>query len=257
LIVTMTQSPARTATTNVAVRIQAVTKTFGQLQVLTGIDLDVVPQEVVCIIGASGSGKSTLLRCINLLEPPSSGTITVNGVELTRTGVDVNQARAQVGMVFQHFNLFGHLTILDNVTVALRTVKRLSKADARQQAMGQMERLGVAELAGKRPADCSGGQQQRVAIARALAMEPAVMLFDEATSALDPELVKGVLAVMKDLAQSGMTMVVVTHEIAFAREVADRVVFIDQGAIAEQGPAREVLTQPRSQRLQEFLSQVL
>ncbi|RNE59059.1 amino acid ABC transporter ATP-binding protein [Cryobacterium tepidiphilum] len=251
------QRPDMSLTDGAAIRLRDIRKSFGSIEVLKGVSLDIAPQEVVCIIGPSGSGKSTLLKCINLLQPPSSGTIIVNGVELTAPKADVNKARSTVGMVFQHFNLFPHVDILQNVAMALTTVKRMPKREAERIARMQLERLELGALIHKRPADISGGQQQRVAIARALAMEPEVMLFDEATSALDPELVKGVLDVMKELAHSGMTMVVVTHEMGFAREVADRVVFMDDGVIAEQGVAREVLTAPRSPRLQEFLSQVL
>jgi len=248
---------AMTTPTGAAIELRGITKSFGHKEVLKGVDLRVEPQEVVCLIGPSGSGKSTLLKCINLLQPPTSGTIHVNGVELTAPGTDVNRARSQVGMVFQHFNLFPHVDVLTNVAMALRTVKRMPKLEAQSIAQAQLERLGLSALIHARPADLSGGQQQRVAIARALAMDPQVMLFDEATSALDPELVKGVLNVMRELAESGMTMVVVTHEIGFAREVADRVVFMDAGRIAEEGPARQVLAEPRSERLKEFLSQVL
>ncbi|WP_167131212.1 amino acid ABC transporter ATP-binding protein [Paramicrobacterium chengjingii] len=239
------------------VRLRDVRKSFGHTEVLKGVDLDVAPQEVVCVIGPSGSGKSTLLKCINLLERPSAGSIWVEGVELTDPSSDVNAVRATVGMVFQHFNLFPHITILENVTMALRVVKRISAKEAEKIAMRQLTRLGVDSLSHMRPADCSGGQQQRVAITRALAMEPRVMLFDEATSALDPELVKGVLDEMKSLALDGMTMVVVTHEMAFAREVADRVVFMDDGRIVEIGPAKELLANPQTDRLRDFLSQVL
>lgn len=246
-----------TAIPEAAIRIRDVRKSFGPLEILKGIDLDVARQEVVCVIGPSGSGKSTLLKCINLLQPPSSGSIEVNGTVLTDPGVDINRARASVGMVFQHFNLFPHMDVTGNITTALRTVKKLGRAEAEVIAARELATLGLAHLAHKRPGDLSGGQQQRVAIARALAMEPDVMLFDEVTSSLDPELVKGVLDVMKDLASAGMTMVVVTHEIGFAREVADRVVFMDDGVIAETGPARELLTNPTTSRLQEFLSQVL
>jgi len=246
-----------TLDTETAIRIRGVRKSFGPLEILKGVDLDIAPREVVCVIGPSGSGKSTLLKCINLLQPPTSGSIEVNGTLLTDPKVDLNKARASVGMVFQHFNLFPHMDVMENITTALTTVKKLSRAKAEKIAGEQLAKLELTHLAHKRPAQLSGGQQQRVAIARALAMEPEVMLFDEATSALDPELVKGVLDVMKDLALSGMTMVVVTHEIGFAREVADRVVFMDDGAIAEVGPAREILTNPKSARLQEFLAQVL
>jgi polar amino acid transport system ATP-binding protein len=240
-----------------ALRVRDVTKSFGHLTVLNGVSLDVSPREVVCLIGPSGSGKSTLLKCMNLLQPPDSGTIHLGDLELTGRSTDVDAARARIGMVFQHFNLFPHLTMEQNVLLGLRTVRRLDRPRATRLAETQMERLGVLELRDKRPRDCSGGQQQRVAIARALAMEPEVMLFDEVTSALDPELVKGVLDVMKDLATSGMTMVVVTHEMGFAREVADHVVFMDRGAIVESGPAHELLERPRTHRLQAFLSQVL
>jgi len=243
--------------TETAIRIRGVRKSFGHLEILKGIDLDIGRQEVVCIIGPSGSGKSTLLKCVNLLQPPSAGSIEVNGILLTDPKVDLNRARASVGMVFQHFNLFPHMDVLGNITTALTTVKKFDKAKAEAIADRELAKLGLTHLAHKRPAQLSGGQQQRVAIARALAMEPEVMLFDEVTSALDPELVKGVLEVMKDLATAGMTMVVVTHEIGFAREVADRVVFMDDGLIAEAGPAKEVLANPKSGRLQEFLSQVL
>ncbi|MCW4457714.1 amino acid ABC transporter ATP-binding protein [Microbacterium sp. MPKO10] len=239
------------------IQIRDVRKSFGDTEVLKGVSLDVSLREVVCIIGPSGSGKSTLLKCINLLEQPTSGEIWVDGIELTAKSADINAARARVGMVFQHFNLFPHLSILENVTMALRVVKRLPAKKAEEIAVRQLTRLGVDTLSHLRPADCSGGQQQRVAITRALAMEPQVMLFDEATSALDPELVKGVLDEMRALALDGMTMVVVTHEMAFAREVADRVVFMDNGQIVETGPAEEVLTNPQTDRLQNFLSQVL
>jgi len=255
-VATETDAPVHTSTP-AAIELRGIHKSFEHREVLTGVDLTVAPQEVVCLIGPSGSGKSTLLKCINLLQPPTSGSILINGEELTAPGADANLARSRVGMVFQHFNLFPHVDVLANVTVALRTVKRIPKAEAERIARQQLERLGLSAHVHSRPADLSGGQQQRVAIARALAMDPQVMLFDEATSALDPELVKGVLNVMRELAESGMTMVVVTHEIGFAREVADRVVFMDGGRIAEEGPAREVLTAPRTDRLKEFLSQVL
>jgi ABC-type polar amino acid transport system ATPase subunit len=240
-----------------AIELRGIRKSFGTIDVLKGVDLEIAAREVICLIGPSGSGKSTLLKCINLLQPPDAGTIRLNGTDITGAGIDENAARARIGMVFQHFNLFPHVSMLANVMMALRTVKRLPKPQARQIALAQLDRLGVIDLRDKRPGDCSGGQQQRVAIARALAMEPEVMLFDEATSALDPELVKGVLDIMKDLALSGMTMAVVTHEIGFAREVADRVIFMDDGRIVESGPAREVLQSPRTQRMTSFLSQVL
>ena len=240
-----------------ALELRGIHKSFGPVDVLKGVDLDIAAREVVCLIGPSGSGKSTLLKCVNLLQAPDAGTIRLGGLEITGPRADVDAARARIGMVFQHFNLFPHVSMLANVSMALRTVKHIPKARAREIALAQLERLGVADLRDKRPGDCSGGQQQRVAIARALAMGPDVMLFDEATSALDPELVKGVLEIMKDLARSGMTMAVVTHEIGFAREVADRVVFMDDGLVVEAGPARQVLDNPGTDRLGSFLSQVL
>ena len=239
------------------IRVRGLRKSFRGTPVLRGVDFDVAPGEVVCAIGPSGSGKSTMLRCLNLIERPDAGTVVVAGAGLTEPGTDVDAARARIGMVFQHFHLFPHLSVLGNVTLAQRHVRRVERAAAEQIGLAQLARLGLDHLAHRRPAELSGGQQQRVAIARALAMRPEVMLFDEATSALDPELVKGVLAVMRDLADEGMTMVVVTHEIGFAREVADRVLFLDGGVIAEQGPARELLEQPENPRLRAFLAQVL
>jgi polar amino acid transport system ATP-binding protein len=232
-------------------------KSFGDLEVLRGIDLEVGAGEVVCVIGPSGSGKSTLLRCVNLLEQPSSGTVVVDGVELTDPECDLDAVRRRIGMVFQQFNLFPHLSVLDNVTIAQRKVLRRSAAEAERTARENLERVGLADKIGAYPAQLSGGQQQRVAIARALAMGPAVMLFDEPTSALDPELVGDVLAVMRGLAVEGMTMMVVTHEMTFAREVADRVVFMDDGVIVEEGPAAEVIGAPVSDRARTFLSRVL
>ncbi|HEY3469167.1 MAG TPA: amino acid ABC transporter ATP-binding protein [Amycolatopsis sp.] len=239
------------------VTVRGLHKRYGPIEVLRDVDLDVAAGETVCVIGRSGSGKSTLLKCLNLLEPPTAGEIRIGGTAVTGPGVDVDAVRARVGMVFQHFNLFPHLSVLNNVTAALRHVRRLGKEAAEAAAMTQLERLGLAHLARQRPGRLSGGQQQRVAIARALAMEPEVMLFDEATSALDPELVKDVLDVMRALAASGMTMLVVTHEIGFAREVADRVVFMDEGRIAEAGPARATLDDPETPRLRDFLARVL
>jgi polar amino acid transport system ATP-binding protein len=241
----------------VALRVRDLHKSYGRSEVLRGVSFDVAPSEAVCVIGPSGSGKSTLLKCINLLEPPTSGVIEVDGQRITGRGVNVDRVRARVGMVFQHFNLFPHMTVLRNVTVALVKVRGLGKSEAEHLALSHLERLGLAHLAHQRPATLSGGQQQRVAIARALAMEPQIMLFDEATSALDPELVKGVLDVLRALAASGMTMLVVTHEIGFAREVADRVLFMDQGRVAEHGPSRHLLENPSTPRLKDFLSQVL
>jgi polar amino acid transport system ATP-binding protein len=232
-------------------------KSFGRLEVLRGIDLSVAPGEVVCVIGPSGSGKSTLLRCVNLLAEPTTGTITVAGVEVTDPDCDIDAVRRSIGMVFQQFNLFGHLSVRENVTIAQRRVLKRSRAEATRIATENLERVGLAEKAEAYPAQLSGGQQQRVAIARALAMDPQLMLFDEPTSALDPELVGEVLAVMRSLAAEGMTMLVVTHEMAFAREVAARVVFMDEGTIVESGPPAEVFGAPREDRTREFLRRVL
>ncbi|WP_045743658.1 amino acid ABC transporter ATP-binding protein [Actinoplanes rectilineatus] len=232
-------------------------KSFGSLEVLRGIDLTVEPGEVVCVIGPSGSGKSTLLRCVNLLEEPTSGSIRVAGVEVTDPDCDIDEVRRGIGMVFQQFNLFGHLTVRENVTIAQRRVLKRGKAEADRIAAANLGRVGLSEKAKAYPAQLSGGQQQRVAIARALAMDPQLMLFDEPTSALDPELVGEVLAVMRGLAAEGMTMLVVTHEMAFAREVASRVVFMDGGVIVEQGPPAEVFGNPREDRTREFLHRVL
>ncbi|WP_284741606.1 amino acid ABC transporter ATP-binding protein [Amycolatopsis sp. RTGN1] len=240
-----------------AVSVRGLHKNYGPIEVLRDVDLDVAAGETVCVIGRSGSGKSTLLKCLNLLEEPTSGEIRIGGTEITGARVDVDAVRARVGMVFQHFNLFPHMSVLKNVTAALRHVRGLGKEASEASAMTQLERLGLAHLAQQRPGRLSGGQQQRVAIARALAVEPEVMLFDEATSALDPELVKDVLDVMRTLAGSGMTMLAVTHEIGFAREVADRVVFMDDGRIAESGPARATLDDPETPRLRDFLARVL
>lgn len=212
---------------------------------LRGIDLEVAQGDVVCLIGPSGSGKSTLLRCVNLLEQPSAGTIRLLGAEVTDPDVDIDRVRTHVGMVFQQFNLFSHRNVLDNCTMAQRSVLRRSRKDAEATAMEMLERVGLAHRAQARPHELSGGQQQRVAIARALSMNPALMLFDEPTSALDPELVGDVLAVMRDLAEGGMTMIVVTHEMTFAREVGDHVVFMDGGVIVEQGDPHQVITNPR------------
>jgi polar amino acid transport system ATP-binding protein len=244
-------------TTTPAISVRDLRKSYGRGEVLRGVTFDVASSEVLCVLGPSGSGKSTMLKCLNLLELPTAGSVVVGGVALTDPGVDLDAARARIGMVFQHFNLFGHLTALDNVTLALRHVMGSSKAEAEEIGRAQLERLGLGHLAHHRPANLSGGQQQRVAIARSLAMRPEVMLFDEATSALDPELVKEVLAVMRELAGSGMTMVVVTHEIGFAREAGDRVIFMDEGLIAADGGARELLDDPPSARFREFLAQVL
>jgi polar amino acid transport system ATP-binding protein len=232
-------------------------KSFGDLEVLRGIDLEVEAGEVVCVIGPSGSGKSTLLRCVNLLEAPTSGTVIVDGVELTDPECDLDAVRRRIGMVFQQFNLFPHLSVLGNVTIAQRKVLRRSAAEADKAARVNLERVGLSDKIDAYPAQLSGGQQQRVAIARALAMGPSVMLFDEPTSALDPELVGDVLAVMRGLAVEGMTMMVVTHEMSFAREVADRVIFMDGGVIVEEGPAAEMIGSPATDRARTFLSRVL
>jgi polar amino acid transport system ATP-binding protein len=240
-----------------AVEIRELHKSFGSLEVLKGIDFTVEPGQVVCVIGPSGSGKSTLLRCVNLLERPTSGRVFVDGVELTDRDVDIDAARRRVGMVFQQFNLFPHLTVLRNVTIAQERVLKRGRAEAERVARGDLDRVGLSEKAASYPAQLSGGQQQRVAIARALAMNPTLMLFDEPTSALDPELVGDVLTVMRKLAEEGMTMLVVTHEMGFAREVADRVVFMDDGAIVEDGPPQQVIGDPRHERTKTFLHRVL
>jgi polar amino acid transport system ATP-binding protein len=239
------------------VRIVDLHKSFGDNEVLRGISLDVDPGQVVCIIGASGSGKSTLLRCVNRLEDPTAGHIVVDGVEVTHPDCELDIARRRMGMVFQQFNLFPHLDVLANVTLAPRRVLGMGRAEAEAEARARLAEVGLAEKESAYPAQLSGGQQQRVAIARALAMEPDVMLFDEPTSALDPELVGDVLGVMRRLADEGMTMLVVTHEMAFAREVADHVVFMDAGVICEQGPPDRVLGDPTEPRTREFLSRVL
>ncbi|MFI7077765.1 amino acid ABC transporter ATP-binding protein [Micromonospora sp. NPDC049903] len=240
-----------------AVRISDLHKSFGSLEVLRGIDVEVGHGEVVCVIGPSGSGKSTLLRCVNLLEEPTSGRIWVGDVEMTDPDVEIDTVRRGIGMVFQSFNLFPHLTVLDNLTIAQRRVLRRGRAEAERIARGNLARVGLTDKAEAFPAQLSGGQQQRAAIARSLSMDPELMLFDEPTSALDPELVGDVLTVMRKLAEDGMTMMVVTHEMAFAREVADRVVFMDGGVVVEQGPPQEVLGAPRHERTRAFLARVL
>jgi polar amino acid transport system ATP-binding protein len=231
-------------------------KRFGDLEVLRGVSLTVQPREVVCVIGQSGSGKSTLLRCVNRLEEATSGEIRVEGEDVRDPDCDIDRVRRKIGMVFQSFNLFPHLTVLANCTLAQRKVLGRSKAEAEAQARAMLERVGVGEKAGEHPIRLSGGQQQRVAIARALCMGPDMMLFDEVTSALDPELVGEVLAVMRQLADDGMTMLVVTHEMGFARRVADRVVFMDGGVIVEEGPPDQVLDAPRQDRTKKFLQVV-
>jgi polar amino acid transport system ATP-binding protein len=240
-----------------AVEVIDLHKSFGALDVLRGISAQVGHGEVVCVIGPSGSGKSTLLRCVNLLEQPTAGKVIVNGVELTDPDVDIDAARRHIGMVFQQFNLFANLTVLGNLTIAQRKVLRRGKADAERIARENLAKVGLEDKAHAHPGQLSGGQQQRAAIARALSMDPALMLFDEPTSALDPELVGDVLGVMRQLAQEGMTMLVVTHEMQFAREVADRVLFMDQGVIVEQGPPAEVIGRPSHERTRTFLARVL
>ncbi len=231
-------------------------KHFGPLHVLKGVDLVVAERELVFLIGPSGSGKSTLLRCLNRLEEASSGSVVVDGIDLLDRRTDINHARQRIGMVFQSFNLYPHMTALGNVTLALRKVARKPRAEAEAIGLAALERVGLADRAHHTPAQLSGGQQQRVAIARAIALEPRVMLFDEPTSALDPELVGGVLAVMRELRASGMTMVVVSHEMGFARNAADRVLFMDQGTIVEQGPPAQVFGDPREERTRAFISQI-
>ena len=232
-------------------------KSYGSNEVLKGISLDVKPGEVVCLIGPSGSGKSTLLRCVNLLEQPNVGSVHVGGFEATDPDVDIDKMRRKVGMVFQQFNLFPHLSALQNCTVAQTKVLKRSQADASAVAMKNLERVGLGHLADRFPDQLSGGQQQRVAIARALSMDPELMLFDEPTSALDPETVGDVLSVMRNLAKEGMTMLVVTHEMGFAREVADRVVFMDGGVVVEEGVAERVISAPTHARTKEFRRRVL
>ena len=229
----------------------------GQLKALQGVDADIKKGEVVVVIGPSGSGKSTFLRCLNLLEMPTGGTVTFDNVNITDPSVNINIHRQRMGMVFQHFNLFPHMTILRNMTVAPMKLLHKSKEEAEKKAMQLLERVGLADRANAYPSQLSGGQKQRIAIVRALCMEPEVMLFDEPTSALDPEMVGEVLDVMKQLAKDGMTMVVVTHEMGFAREVGDRVLFMDEGVIAEDGTPEEVFGNPKCERLQSFLAKVL
>lgn len=239
------------------IRVEFLTKSFGKLDVLKDISTEIKDGEVVAVIGPSGSGKSTFLRCLNLLETPTRGRIYINNVEVTDPKCDIQKVRQNVGMVFQHFNLFPHMTVLENLTYAPRKVKGVSKAQAEEKAMELLERVGLSEKAGVYPSRLSGGQKQRVAIVRALAMEPEYMLFDEPTSALDPEMVKEVLDVMKSLAQTGITMAIVTHEMGFARDVADRVLFLEGGKIAEDAPPDVFFSTPKSARAQQFLEKVL
>ena len=241
---------------SVMIELKDLHKSFGDNQILKGVDLKVNRSEVVVIIGPSGSGKSTLLRCVNYLEIPTSGTVTIDSETITPE-VNINTIRAEVGMVFQHFNLFPHMTVLRNITLAQEKVRKKSAEESEKIAMELLNKVGLAEKAHAYPDELSGGQQQRVAIARALAMQPKIMLFDEPTSALDPEMVNEVLDVMRDLAESGMTMMCVTHEMGFARQVADRVLFVDQGIILEEGTPEEVFSHPKEKRTQEFLSKIL
>ncbi|SDK94817.1 amino acid ABC transporter ATP-binding protein [Nonomuraea jiangxiensis] len=251
----MTEPPA--ADQDTVIELRGVRKSFGELEILKGVDLAVRRGEVVVIIGPSGGGKSTLLRCVNLLEPVTAGQVFLEGEDLTGPGVDLNLIRRRIGMVFQQFNLFPHLTVLDNLTLAPRRLLGLDRREAERQANDLLSRVGLADKVDAHPRRLSGGQQQRVAIARALMMSPHVMLFDEVTSALDPELVSEVLDVMRDLARSGMTMLCVTHEMGFARELGDRLVFVDGGVIAEQGRPADVLDDPRHPRTRQFLHKVL
>lgn len=239
------------------IRVEGLHKIFGKLSVLNGIDCRVSPREVVVVIGPSGSGKSTFLRCINMLEQPTSGQIYVDGVSLLDSKTNINTVRAEVGMVFQRFNLFPHKTALENISLAPMKVKNLPRQESESIARDLLKKVGLSDKASVYPDQLSGGQLQRVAIARALAMRPKVMLFDEPTSALDPEMVGEVLAVMKDLAREGMTMVVVTHEMGFAREVGDRVIFMDEGLIVEEGTPNQIFLEPKNIRLKNFLSKIL
>ena len=247
---------SETPVAEMLIEVRDLRKTFGSLEVLRGIDLDIRRGEVVVIIGPSGSGKSTLLRCLNRLEDPTSGTIRIGGVDITARNVNLPRMRRQVGMVFQHFNLFPHMTALENVMEGPRTVLRLGRAEAELRARELLDKVGLADKAESKPANLSGGQQQRVAIARALAMNPEAMLFDEVTSALDPELVGEVLTVMRGLADEGMTMAIVTHEMSFAQRVADRVVFLDQGLLVEEGSPDRIFHRATHERTRQFLDQL-
>lgn len=240
-----------------ALRIEGLHKSFAELEVLKGIDLVVAEHEVICLIGASGSGKSTLLRCINLLEPLQAGRVVVAGEEITARGVKVDVIRRRIGIVFQAYNLFPHMSVIDNITLAPRKVLKLNRAEARSQAIGLLQRFGLEEKADQYPDRLSGGQQQRLAIVRALAMKPDLLLLDEITSALDPELVAEVLDVIRELAESGMTMVIATHEMGFARDIADRVCFLDAGQILEEGPPAVIFGNPQQARTRQFLDRVI
>ena len=239
------------------IKVENLTKSFGELEVLKGINQEIKDGEVVVVIGPSGSGKSTFLRCLNLLESPTSGKIFVDNEEITSKKIDINKVREDMGMVFQSFNLFNNLNILDNITLAPALVKKMEKAKAEEKARELLARVGLPDKAEAFPKSLSGGQKQRIAIARALAMNPKVMLFDEPTSALDPEMVGEVLDIMKDLAREGMTMVVVTHEMGFAREVGDRIIFMDGGYVVEEGSPEEIFGNPQNDRTKDFLGKVL
>jgi len=246
-----------TAAVHAPLVVEGLHKSFGELEVLRGIDLEVAEHEVICLIGASGSGKSTLLRCINLLEPIDAGRIVVEGEEITAHGVDLDRIRRGIGIVFQAFNLFPHMSVLDNVTLAPRQVLHRSRAEADDEATALLERFGLAEKRLDFPERLSGGQQQRVAIVRALAMQPDLLLLDEVTSALDPELIAEVLNVIRELAAEGMTMVIATHEMGFARDIASRVLFLDEGRILEQGPPERIFREPTEARTREFLQRII
>ena len=239
------------------ISVKNLSKNFGDLQVLKNIDLEIQKGEKVVIVGPSGSGKSTLLRCLNLLETPTAGKMFLDGTEITDKKCNINHIRRKMGMVFQNFNLFPHMTVTENITLAPVMTKKLTKAEAAEKAKGLLERVGLSDKANSYPAQLSGGQKQRIAIVRALAMDPEVMLFDEPTSALDPEMVGEVLEVMRELAENNMTMVVVTHEMAFAREAATRVLFMDEGHILEDAPPEEFFQKPKNPRVKEFLSKIL
>ncbi|MTI84738.1 MAG: amino acid ABC transporter ATP-binding protein [Firmicutes bacterium] len=239
------------------ITVEKLHKSFGKLEVLKGIDMQIAEQEVVCVIGPSGSGKSTFLRCLNLLEDITSGRVIMDGYDLTDPNTDINKVRAEVGMVFQQFNLFPHMTVMENITLAPILERKIPKKQAQKDALMLLEKVGLSDKVNIYPDNLSGGQMQRVAIARALAMNPKVMLFDEPTSALDPELVGEVLGVMKDLAREGMTMVVVTHEMGFAREVGDRVIFMDEGVIMEENKPEEIFQRPQNERTKAFLGKIL
>ena len=256
----MTETPVtenKAETADPKIRVKGLKKSFGDNEVLKGLDVDIASGEVVCVIGPSGSGKSTFLRCLNRLEDITDGKVVVDGFDVSDKKIDIDRVRQHIGMVFQHFNLFPHMTAIENVMLAPVQTKRASKEEARATSVRLLEQVGLAEKADAKPANLSGGQKQRVAIARALAMNPDIMLFDEATSALDPEMVGEVLQVLRDLAKGGMTMVVVTHEMGFAREVSDRVIFMADGYVVEEGTPEQIFGDPQQSRTQDFLNKVL